>query len=150
MRILTKKGWFYMERHNKDVGTKEDLMLYRIRTAKENLRSARILLDAQEYKGANNRAYYAIFQAINAVHAIDGTAYKRHKDAIANFNKNYIKTGVFPREIGRKISEAEEIRHASDYDDFYIASKEEAERQVSVADEFIQLIEAYCNKRIKK
>ena len=150
MRILTKKGWFYMERHNKDVGTKEDLMLYRIRTAKENLRSARILLDAQEYKGANNRAYHAIFQAINAVHAIDGTAYKRHKDAIANFNKNYIKTEVFPREIGRKISEAEEIRHASDYDDFYIASKEEAERQVSVADEFIQLIEAYCNKRIKK
>ena len=150
MRILTKKGWFYMERHNKDVGTKEDLMLYRIRTAKENLRSARILLDAQEYKGANNRAYYAIFQAINAVHAIDGTAYKRHKDAIANFNKNYIKTEVFPREIGRKISEAEEIQHASDYDDFYIASKEEAERQVSVADEFIQLIEAYCNKRIKK
>ena len=139
-----------MERHNKDVGTKEDLMLYRIRTAKENLRSARILLDAQEYKGANNRAYYAIFQAINAVHAIDGTAYKRHKDAIANFNKNYIKTEVFPREIGRKISEAEEIRHASDYDDFYIANKEEAERQVSVADEFIQLIEAYCNKRIKK
>ena len=139
-----------MERHNKDVGTKEDLMLYRIRTAKENLRSARILLDAQEYKGANNRAYYAIFQAINAVHAIDGTAYKRHKDAIANFNKNYIKTEVFPREIGRKISEAEEIRHASDYDDFYIASKEEAERQVSVSDEFIQLIEAYCNKRIKK
>lgn len=139
-----------MERHNKDVGTKEDLMLYRIRTAKENLRSARILLDAQEYKGANNRAYYAIFQAINAVHAIDGTAYKRHKDAIANFNKNYIKTEVFPREIGRKISEAEEIRHASDYDDFYIASKEEAERQVSVADEFIQLIEVYCNKRIKK
>ena len=150
MRILTKKGWFYMERHNKDVGTKEDLMLYRIRTAKENLRSARILLDAQEYKGANNRAYYAIFQAINAVHAIDGTAYKRHKDAIANFNKNYIKTEVFPREIGRKISEAEEIRHASDYDDFYIASKEEAERQVSVADEFIQLIKVYCNKRIKK
>ena len=139
-----------MERHNKDVGTKEDLMLYRIRTAKENLWSARILLDAQEYKGVNNRAYYAIFQAINAVHAIDGTAYKRHKDAIANFNKNYIKTEVFPREIGRKISEAEEIRHASDYDDFYIASKEEAERQVSVADEFIQLIEVYCNKRIKK
>lgn len=57
---------------------------------------------------------------------------------------------MFPREIGRKISEAEEIRHASDYDDFYIASKEEAERQVSVADEFIQLIEVYCNKRIKK
>ena len=136
-----------MEQHKDDVGTKRDLMLYRINAAKENLRSANILFDAQEYKGANNRAYYAIFQAINAIHAIDGTAYKRHKDAIANFNKKYIKTEIFPREIGRKISEAEEIRHASDYDDFYIASKEEAERQISVADEFIQLVEEYCKER---
>ena len=31
-----------------------------------------------------------------------------------------------------KIGEAEEIRHASDYDDFYIASKEETERQIAV------------------
>lgn len=29
----------------------------------------KILLDAGEYKAANNRAYYAIFHAINAVHA---------------------------------------------------------------------------------
>ena len=54
---------------------------------------------------------------------------------------------LFPREIGRKISEAEEIRHASDYDDFYIASREETERQIDVADEFIQLVEEYCNEQ---
>lgn len=50
--------------------------------------------------------------------------------------------------IGRKIGEAEEIRHASDYDDFYIASREESERQVAVADEFIQLAEKYCMDRL--
>ena len=44
---------------------------------------------------------------------------------MANFNKDYVKTSVFPKEMGRKIGQAEEIRHASDYDDFYIASKEE-------------------------
>lgn len=60
---------------------------------------------------------------------------------MANFNKDYVKTSVFPREMGRKIGQAEEIRHASDYDDFYIASKEESERQISVADEFIILAE---------
>ena len=43
-----------------------------------------------------------------------------------------------------KIGEAEEIRHASDYDDFYIASKEESERQIAVAGEFIELVEKYC------
>ena len=46
--------------------------------------------------------------------------------------------------MGRKIGEAEEIRHASDYDDFYIASKEETERQIAVAGEFIELVEKYC------
>ena len=54
------------------------------------------------------------------------------------------------REMGRKIGEAEEIRHASDYDDFYIASREEAERQITVADEFIQLSEKYCMEELKK
>ena len=139
-----------MEQHKSDVGTKEDLMLYRLENAKSDLKSAKILFAADEYKGANNRAYYAIFHALNAVHALNGAAYKRHKDAIGNFNKEYVKTGIFPREIGRKIGEAEEIRHASDYDDFYIASKEESERQIIVAEEFIQLIEIYCMAQIRK
>ena len=99
---------------------------------------------ADEYKSANNRAYYAIFYTVNAVHALYGNAFKRHKDAIGNFNKDYVRTEIFPREMGRKIGEAEEIRHASDYDDFYIASREESERQITVADEFIQLAERYC------
>ncbi len=51
--------------------------------------SAQILFAAEEYKGANNRAYYAIFHAINAIHALNGKAYKRHKDAIGNFNILY-------------------------------------------------------------
>ncbi len=130
-----------MERHNEDIGTKKDLARHRLQTAREDLKAAKILLESGEYRGANNRAYYAIFHAINAVHALNGNSYKRHKDAIANFNKEYVKTGIFPREIGRKIGEAEEIRHASDYDDFYIASREESERQVNVADEFISLVE---------
>ena len=68
---------------------------------------------------------------------------------MANFNKDYVKTSVFPREMGRKIGQAEEIRHASDYDDFYIASKEESERQISVADEFIILAEKYCMEQLE-
>ncbi len=128
---------------------REDLVLYRIKTAKGDLKAARILLAAEEYKGANNRAYYAIFHAISAIHALDGNAFKRHKDAIANFNRDYIKTEIFPRDLGRKIGEAEEIRHASDYDDFYIASREESERQVVVADEFIQQVEKYCMEQIE-
>ena len=105
-----------MEQHNQEIGTRRDLVLYRLETARNDLKSARALFSIEDYKGANNRAYYSIFHAINAVHAVSGKAYRRHKDAVANINKDYVKTSVFPREMGRKIGQAEEIRHASDYD----------------------------------
>lgn len=50
-----------MERHNEDIGTKKDLMLYRLENAKSDLKSAKILLAAEEYKGANNRAIMQFF-----------------------------------------------------------------------------------------
>ena len=138
-----------MAQHSEEIGTRQDLVLYRLETAKNDLKSARVLLAIEDYKGANNRAYYSIFHAINAVHAVSGKAYKRHKDALANFNKEYVKTSIFPREMGRKIGQAEEIRHASDYDDFYIASKEESEQQILTAEEFFVLVEKYCLEQIE-
>jgi uncharacterized protein (UPF0332 family) len=132
-----------------DVGTKEDLVIYRLESAKEDLRAAKAMCDVPSYKAANNRAYYAIFHAVNAIHALNGKAYKRHKDAIANFNKDYISTGIFPKELGKKIVGSEEIRHASDYDDFYIATEKEAKQQIAVAEEFVEMAEAYCMGQLK-
>ena len=48
------------------MGTQRDLVLYRIEAAKEDLKSAKILRDADSYKGANNRAddepyYFTLF-----------------------------------------------------------------------------------------
>ncbi len=139
-----------MGRLKENFGTKEDLAMHRLQTAKGNLKSARILFEAKEYKSANNRAYYAVFHAINAIHALNGKAYKRHKDAVSNFNKDYVKTEIFPREMGRRIGEAEEIRHASDYDDFYMAGREETKRQIETADEFIGMAERYCMQQIRE
>ena len=73
-----------------------------------------------------------------------------HKDALANFNKNYVKTEIFPRKLGKKIVESEEIRHASDYDDFYIATREEAEEQIQTAKELVSRVEEYVKVRWEK
>ena len=129
-------------------GSIGDLVRYRIEIAKSDLLSANILLKEGEYRGANNRAYYAVYHAISAVHALDGKSYKRHKDTLANFNKDYVKTEIFPKIFGRRIARAEEIRHASDYDDFYIATKEKAEEQILTAKELIGQIEDYCAERM--
>lgn len=131
-------------------GTVKDLVLYRIETAKSDLRTAAMLLTQKEYRAANNRAYYAIFHAITAIHALDGNAYKRHKEVLAKFNKDYVRTEIFPKSFGRKIIEAEDIRHASDYDDFYIATREEAQEQIGTAEELILLVEKYCLRRMNE
>ena len=132
----------------REEGNKIDLMKYRLETAKSDLKAAKILIEAKEYRASNNRAYYAIFHAISAIHALDGKSYKKHKDALGSFNKDYIKTEIFPREMGRKISQAEEIRHASDYDDFYIATREKSQEQIDSAEELIKMIESFCNDTI--
>lgn len=54
-------------------------------------------------------------------------------------------TGVFPKEISRKISRAQEVRHASDYDDFYVVSVEDAQEQLETAREVVEMV-----KMVKK
>lgn len=149
MQMYKEKELSCLEQHNNE-GTKYDLARYRIETAKSDLRSAKLLLEADEYRGANNRAYYAIYHAISAVHALAGKAYKRHKDALSNFNKDYIHSEVFPKEYGRRIAEAEEIRHASDYDDFYIATKAEVEKQIDTAMKLAELVEVYYKDYVEE
>ena len=57
-----------MKQHDDyDVGSRKDMVMHRIRVAKEDLETARILVDASQYLRANNRAYYAIYHAIDAV-----------------------------------------------------------------------------------
>ena len=107
-----------------EFGTRLDYAKYRLACAKEYLQDAETLLDGERFKSANNRAYYAIFHAVNAVHSLCGEGYKRHREALGNFNKNFVHTGIFPKEIGHELKHAEKIRSDSDYDIFYCKSCE--------------------------
>ena len=126
-----------------DIGTKMDVVRHRLNVAKEDLDTANLTFEAGQYRAANNRAYYSIFHTICAVLSKEGVAFKRHKDTLSYFNKNYVQPEIFPRELGRKIVKAEEIRHASDYDTFYIASKEITAQQIETATKILELAEQY-------
>ena len=127
-------------------GTFEDVARYKFEQAKDDLETAKILLEAGKYKAANNRVYYSCFHAIDAVLAKEPIAFKKHKDTLSYFNKNYVHTEIFPRNIGRKISRLEIIRHKSDYDTFYIASRDDAAEQIEVAEEVVDLVKNYLLK----
>lgn len=124
------------------------LALYRLEKAKEDYDSAVLTREHGQYRNANNRAYYAIYHAITAVLAMDEIAFKRHKDTLGHFNKNYVKEGIFPWELGHRIAVAQEIRQLSDYDDFYVATRAEVEEQIETAKMVIDLIALYLQEKM--
>ena len=128
-----------------DIGGAKELAQYRLNTAKEDLEAAQLNFENRQYRASNNRAYYAIFRAISACLALEFKAYKQHAQVIGSFNKDFVHTGVFPKEISKRISRAQEVRHASDYDDFYIVSMEEAQEQLETAKEVVDMVNKYLN-----
>ncbi len=131
---------------NKEI---EILAKYRLEQSKENLEEAEALFNISKFKGANNRAYYSIFHAIKAILALEQTDFKKHSSVIAYFNKEYISKKIFPRELGKSVSEARFFREKSDYVDFYIVTKEECQMQIETAKIMIENAEKYINENIK-
>lgn len=122
---------------------------YRIERAKEDLDVAIEMFEEEHYRIANNRAYYSIFHSMRAVLAFDGFDSKKHSGIIAEFRKSYIKTGIFHDELSTIIGRASEIRNASDYDDMFIASKDETNKQIEDAKVFYDKVKEYIEDRIK-
>ena len=129
--------------------TTKQFAKYRLKKAKETVNTAEFIYkEIKDCTSANNRAYYAIFYAIRSVLALEQIDFKRHKAVIAYFNKNYIHTGIFDKQIGRKISQAQRIREDSDYDDEYEPSPEKTLQQIETTKELIKKVEEYINKKI--
>ena len=134
-----------------DNETIQDFAQYRLNKAKETLNTSIIIYkDVKDYTSANNRAYYAIFYAIRAVLALEQVDFKRHKDVISYFNKNYINKEIFSKKLGRKIAQAQRVREDSDYDDEYEPSPEKTMQQIETAKELIGEVEKYIKSKNMK
>lgn len=123
--------------------TKKNYVMYRLSTAKENLDSALVLYDNNQLKSAANRAYYCVFHSMRAVLAVEGVDFKHHSGVIAHFRKEYIKTGVFDKSLSTIIQTTSMVRESSDYDDFYMISRDDAKRQIDDAQIFYNEVEKY-------
>ena len=82
--------------------------------------SAQALLDLGDLDGACNRAYYAMFDAAQAALLASGASVgselgKTHRGLINSFSAHLVKGGKVPREMGRLLKRAEEIRLVADY-----------------------------------
>ena len=126
-----------------------DLASVRLQQARRCLRAAEVNIAADLFKDAANRSYYCVFHVMRAVLALDRFDSKKHSGVISTFRKNYVKTGVFTSDISDIIKTAFKVRNNSDYQDYYLISKDEVAEQLENAKTFLTAVEEYLAPKLQ-
>lgn len=108
--------------------------------------SARALLDLGDVDGAANRAYYAMFDAARAALLASGAPVepdigRTHSGLIGAFGNFLVKNGPVPKDMGRLLNRAHEIRQAADYNGDSVEAAD-AKEMVEQAETFVAAMRA--------
>ena len=128
-----------------DEETYRALAKARIERAADLVEEAEELLEQGRYKSANNRAFYAIEKSMRAMLSVKGIDAGSHNGTLRQFNVHFIRNSDagFKQGDYKVIANAQRIRNNSDYDDFYVADKEECAEQVKTAKEVLEKAQTY-------
>ena len=80
------------------------LCKYRFEQADETLSEARLLQEAGHYRGALNRAYYAMFYALQVLAIKNKKSFSKHIGIISFFDREYVKTGIIDKKFSKWIT----------------------------------------------
>jgi uncharacterized protein (UPF0332 family) len=125
------------------------LMTYRLEQADESLEATRTLLDKRLTRPAVNRAYYAMFYAVLALLSVVKKETTKHSGAIALFDRDFVKPGIFKKDFSRWLHDAFDLRQRSDYSAEYLVSMDEAEKTLKNAESFVEEIKKNLSEKMK-
>lgn len=129
----------------------KSLSSYRYQKAVDCLAIANKLYEDGELGYSQNRAYYALFDAIRSVTALDGFDSSKHSGIISYFNQHYVKTNIFRTETSKIIRLASMLREKSDYEDFYVPEKQDTQEVLIQVKAFLDEVGIYLtNKEVLK
>jgi uncharacterized protein (UPF0332 family) len=122
-----------------DSFTQKQVRAY-LERAHRALKTGHLALEDQDYIGAVNRAYYAIFYAANALLSTMGLERSKHSGVIAAFRQHFVKTGLIEAEYSRFYGAAMDDRHSGDYS-LEELDWEKAQRDLEWAERFVKRAE---------
>jgi len=116
-----------------------------VKRARRYIKSAELLLNDKDYESSVSRTYYAMFYAAQAALLTKTLSFSSHKGVISAFGKHFIKTEIFPKEMGRELNRAFEKRQIGDYGYTFVVSDEEAVQLLQYGKEFVNKITSWLN-----
>lgn len=111
--------------------------------ARESLEAANLLADQGYFDFAASRAYYAMYYTAEALLLVRGLSFSSHAAVIANFGKEYSKTGEMDRKFHKYLIAVQDLRSQGDYSYHPGVSQIKAKEALSWAAEFIGVATAY-------
>ncbi len=108
--------------------------------AKKYLSSSKVLLDEKDYESSVSRTYYAMFYSVEALLLTKDLSFSSHKAVISAFGEHFVKTDIFPRDMGRELNRAFGKRQLGDYEYTFVISEDEAEELLENGKEFVEKI----------
>ncbi len=115
----------------------KELIAYRLEQAEESLQSAKLLFENEKYRPAVNRSYYTMFYSVLALIVTKNNSVSKHSGVISIFDRDYVKKGVFSRDMSRCLHESFDLRQRADYTEMFTVSKERAAELIKNAEIFI-------------
>ncbi len=124
----------------------KELVLYRLRKARETLKDARILADARRWNPCVNRLYYACFYAVSAVLIQEDLSSSKHAGIRSLFNQHFVKTGKVAKEKAQVFNDLFERRQEGDYMDFVSFEESQVKPWIPEAEAFVENIAVLIEK----
>ena len=118
-------------------GSKEDLIKYRLKRAKDTYEDSQILAERQNV----NRLYYSAFYAVMALLLHSDLSPTTHNGTQSNFSEHFIKTGRIPIGFGKSYSQLFAWRLKGDYADLFDFEGERVMPYFEPVKQLIDLIE---------
>jgi len=109
--------------------------------ARSSLKAGDTLIEDLLFAEAISRAYYAMFYAAKALLLRDGVDVTKHSAVVAAIGREYVKSGKLDPVSHRLLIEGFDWRQKSDYDVYWIADRDRAERCWHDAQQFVAEIE---------
>jgi uncharacterized protein (UPF0332 family) len=113
------------------------LIRYRLKEADDSIAEAKLLLKAgMSLRAVANRLYYAMFYSVLALLQEKQMGTSKHFGAISLFDREFIKTGIFDKEMSKTLHRAFELRQKADYLEQADVSRADVEELLPKAIEF--------------
>ena len=92
----------------------QDLIQLRLSQADESLTEARLLVERSMCLGAMDRIYFTMFYCACALLATREFGPSRDGNVAGKFQREFVKTGLIPPEIGDRFKRATQLHHDTD------------------------------------